>query len=267
MMISTIPSRYSVPQFGDTNKAIYQTGMKMCNHGMITREIRLENARRLARQADPKHPIKGLADVLGKPQALISNYIGRNPSKGIGPTISREIEKAFNLPHGWMDKEHAESMVKEESAEDIEAPSPSEETHVIIPRYNVAASCGAGLLNDHVEVNGGLAFMRSWLRDQGWRAADLVVIYARKDSMAPTITDGAVLLVDTSQTLPESGRIYVLNWFGEERVKRLHKTGATRFRVASDNPNKAEYPDEEVDFSTQPDVRIIGRVVWQGGTL
>lgn len=239
----------------------------MCNYGMITKEIRLENARMLAKQADAKHPIKGLSEALGKPYALISNYIGKNPTKGIGPTISREIEKAFNLPQGWMDKEHPVELVQEQLAEYGEPKSPSEETHVIIPRYNVTASCGNGVLNEHVEVNGGLAFMRSWLRDQGWTASNLVVIYARKDSMAPTITDGAVLLVDTSQTLPESGRVYVLNWFGEERVKRLHKIGATRFRVASDNPNKAEYPDEEIDFSTQPDARIIGRVVWQGGTL
>lgn len=239
----------------------------MCNPGMITREIRLENARRLARQADPVHPIKGLADLLGKPTALISNYIGRNPSKGIGPTISREIEKAFNLPHGWMDKEHPPEAEKEHEGQPSEPKSPSEETHIIIPRYNVHAACGNGLLNDHVEVNGGLAFMRSWIRDMGWKAANLVVIYARQDSMAPTITDGAVLLVDTSQTAPESGRVYVLNWFGEERVKRLHRVGASRYRVSSDNPNKAEFPDEVIDFEESPEVRIIGRVVWQGGTL
>lgn len=239
----------------------------MCNHGMITKEIRLENARRLARQADPDYPIKGLAELLGKSPALISNYIGRNPSKGIGPTICREIEQAFNLPHGWMDKEHLEDAAAEHSSEVAESRSPSEETHVIIPRYNVHAACGPGLLNDHVEVNGGLAFMRSWIREMGWKTGDLVVIYARKDSMAPTIADGAVLLVDTSQVIPESGRVYVLNWFGEERVKRLHRIGASRYRVASDNPNKAEFPDEVVDFEESPDVRIIGRVVWQGGTL
>lgn len=178
-----------------------------------------------------------------------------------------ELAAALGVTAEWL-KNGGERPDIAPAGEDHHAEkSPSDETHVIIPRYNIKAACGNGFLNDHVEVNGGLAFMRSWLRDQGWKAADLVVIYARKDSMAPTITDGAVLLVDTSQTLPESGRVYVLNWFGEERVKRLHKIGATRFRVASDNPNKAEYPDEEIDFSTQPDARIIGRVVWQGGTL
>lgn len=179
-----------------------------------------------------------------------------------------ELSRALNVSPDWL-KDGIGSVSDQRRMYEtaLDERTPTEETHVIIPKYNVTASCGNGMLNEHVEVNGGLAFMRSWLRDQGWTASNLVVIYARKDSMAPTITDGAVLLVDTSQTQPESGRVYVLNWFGEERVKRLHKIGSTRFRVASDNTNKAEYPDEEIDFSTQPDARIIGRVVWQGGTL
>lgn len=224
--------------------------------------IRYRNACHLR---DKAGGVTGFGNAIERSQAQASSIVGDNPSKGIGSKMARHIETAFDLPSGWLDLPHPEIWSGEDKDDDHR--SPTDETHVIIPRYTVAASCGAGLLNEHVEVDGGLAFMRSWLRDQGWKAADLVVIYARKDSMAPTITDGSVLLVDTSQTLPESGRVYVLNWFGEERVKRLHKIGATRYRISSDNPNKAEYPDEEVDFSTQPDVRIIGRVVWQGGTL
>lgn len=221
--------------------------------------------------------VKEVRERLGMSQALLAELVGIS-QQGVQMLEQRdsesskflvELSKALSVSPEWLKNGIGMYSVNDEKAEYSNSPekSPSNETHVIIPRYNVAASCGPGQLNDHVEVNGGLAFMRSWLRDQGWRAADLVVIYARKDSMAPTIADGAVLLVDTSQTQPESGRVYVLNWFGEERVKRLHKIGATRYRVASDNPNKAEYPDEDVDFSAQPDVRIIGRVVWQGGTL
>lgn len=122
-----------------------------------------------------------------------------------------ELARALNVSPEWLKDGTTAAHDQHRKYDVADDKTPSDETHVIIPRYNVAASCGTGLLNDHVEVTGGLAFMRSWLRDQGWRAADLVVIYARKDSMAPTIADGAVLLVDTSQTLPESGRVYVLN--------------------------------------------------------
>lgn len=225
--------------------------------------IRYRNAKHLR---DSAGGVTGFTNRIQRSQAQASSIVGDNPTKGIGAKMARLIESVFDLPAGWLDIPHPEHW-QQNSTDQHEPRSPSEETHVIIPRYNVHAACGNGLLNDHVEVNGGLAFMRSWIRDMGWIAANLVVIYARHDSMAPTITDGAVLLVDTSQTAPESGRVYVLNWFGEERVKRLHRVGASQYRVASDNPNKAEFPDEVVDFEESSDVRIIGRVVWQGGTL
>lgn len=219
--------------------------------------------------------VKEARDAAGLTQAQLADRVGISQS-AIHLLESRdsqsskflvELSKALGVSAEWL-REGGMTVADMPRPYDLESPSsPSEETHVIIPRYNVHAACGNGLLNDHVEVNGGLAFMRSWIRDMGWKAANLVVIYARQDSMAPTITDGAVLLVDTSQTAPESGRVYVLNWFGEERVKRLHRVGASRYRVSSDNPNKAEFPDEVIDFEESPDVRIIGRVVWQGGTL
>lgn len=200
--------------------------------------------------------VKEARDKLGISQAQLAERVGLS-QQGINKLEQRdspsskaivELAMALGVSPEWL-KNGGELVSDTHRHYDAEtANSPSEETHIIIPRYNVHAACGNGLLNDHVEVNGGLAFMRSWIRDMGWKAANLVVIYARQDSMAPTITDGAVLLVDTSQTAPESGRVYVLNWFGEERVKRLHRVGASRYRVASDNPNKAEFPDEVIDF-------------------
>lgn len=178
-----------------------------------------------------------------------------------------ELAQALGVTAEWL-KNGGEQPVKGPAGDEPPADkSPSNETHVIIPRYNIKAACGNGFLNDHVEVKGGLAFRRSWLRDMGWKATDLVVVYASQESMWPTITDGAVLLVDTSKLTPESGKVYLINWFGEERIKRLFRESETVFRVASDNPNKTEYPDERVDFSTQHGAHIIGRVVWQGGTL
>ena len=44
---------------------------------------------------------------------------------------------------------------------------PSVDDHVLIPHYDARAACGDGYLNDHVEVNGGLAFRR----DQNARQA------------------------------------------------------------------------------------------------
>ncbi|WP_257602983.1 hypothetical protein [Pseudomonas aeruginosa] len=37
-----------------------------------------------------------LADLLGKSQAQVSSFAGKNPSKGIGNQIAREIELALS---------------------------------------------------------------------------------------------------------------------------------------------------------------------------
>lgn len=205
-----------------------------------------------------------LADMVGMSQQGIQMLEQRDSGSS---KFVVELARALNVTAEWLKNGGERSITSPVLDDHHDEKSPSEETHVIIPRYNIKAACGNGFLNDHVEVKGGLAFMRSWLRDMGWKAADLVVVYASKESMWPTITDGAVLLVDTSKLTPESGKVYLINWFGEERIKRLFRESETIFRVASDNPNKTEYPDERVDFSTQHGAHIIGRVVWQGGTL
>lgn len=238
---------------------------------MDINEIRLENARSLAKKLDPEYPIKALATKLDKATSLISNYIGKNPTKRIGNQVARDIELAFDLPRGWMDAYQGEikgmMMVADQTSAYRLEGSPSTENFISIPRYRIFAECGTGYLNDHVEVDGGLAYRRDWLAGMGWDPAYLRVLYGKKDSMWPTISDGAVLLLYLKENNPVSGMIYLLNWFGEERIKRLFKDGNSAFRITSDNPNKALYPDEHIDFAKETGVSIIGRIVWQGGLL
>jgi len=43
------------------------------------------------------------ADRIDKQQSQVSSFAGKNPSKGIGGKLAREIETAFGRPFGWMD--------------------------------------------------------------------------------------------------------------------------------------------------------------------
>lgn len=44
-----------------------------------------------------------IADLLGKAPAQVSAFGGKNPTKGIGDQIAREIEKALDLHNGYLD--------------------------------------------------------------------------------------------------------------------------------------------------------------------
>lgn len=53
--------------------------------------------------AERKLRLTDIADLLGKAPAQVSAFGGKNPTKGIGDQIAREIEVALRLHHGYLD--------------------------------------------------------------------------------------------------------------------------------------------------------------------
>ena len=66
-------------------------------------EIRRANFRKLA-GAGPRGWIQKAADRLGKSHSQVSHFGGDNPSKKIGEQVAREIEMAYGLPDGALDR-------------------------------------------------------------------------------------------------------------------------------------------------------------------
>lgn len=139
---------------------------------------------------------------------------------------------------------------------------PDDDEYALIPQYSALGECGTGNMNEHVEVRGQISFKKDWLARMGLNPKYLTAIYADGDSMYPTITDEAVVLLDHSQAdAPKEGKVYAIQRHGNGLVlKRLFRT-SQGWIYRSDNSNKAMHPDLE----PLPDDKIIGRVVWQGG--
>lgn len=64
-------------------------------------DTRLQNFRRIL--SEKKLRLIDIADLLGKAPAQVSAFGGKNPTKGIGDQIAREIEAALKLPNGSLD--------------------------------------------------------------------------------------------------------------------------------------------------------------------
>lgn len=216
---------------------------------------------------DLKDRLKKARKDANKTQAQVAEAVGmKQPSyhqlesgKAIASTFLPLIADFLGVNPLWLQTGITQADENEET--------PSNDDFVLIPQYDASAACGNGHLNDYVTVKGGLAFRRDWIKSMGWQSSFLSVLYAVKDSMSPTINDGAIVLVNAIEKEPRSGSLYLISWYGEERIKRVFKDGNTVYRFSSDNQNKAQYPDERVDLSQTPDVFILGRVVWQAGTL
>lgn len=187
-----------------------------------------------------------------------------------GKTDNPRQETLKNLS-AWSGFSIGDLLDKDLKAQDQKAetfPRPaSDEDFAFIPFYNANGSCGNGYSNDHVEIKKTLAFHKDWLKANALTESKLSVITAKGDSMSPTITDGAILLINGGYGRVENGKVYAIVINDEVRIKRLFIGISGDCRISSDNANKTLYPDETISADTLSSLHIIGRVVWTGGML
>jgi phage repressor protein C with HTH and peptisase S24 domain len=91
--------------------------------------------------------------------------------------------------------------------------------------------------------------------------ADIAVLFADGDSMMPTLTPNAPLLVLIRKPQPLVDGIWVLRQRGLVMFKRLHFSfeHPAKITIISDNPR---YPQEQVTMDgEQPDFDLVGRVI------
>src|SRR5690606_28835627 len=128
--------------------------------------------------------------------AHLSQLLYDKTKKNLGDDVARRIEEREGLPRGWLDTLRSDAEADLALGTPAEPNTPSESDYALIPQYTAKGDCGNGYLNDHVEVNGGLAFKREWLRRIGAKPENCYVIYADGDSMEPYIFEGDVVLFD-----------------------------------------------------------------------
>ena len=145
---------------------------------------------------------------------------------------------------------------------------PNAADYAFIPQYSAQGAAGNGYWNDHVFIKGNLVFKRDWLARMSLREQNLHAIYARGQSMEPTISDGDDVLVDESQIEPHDGRIYLIRRYeGELIIKRIIRGITGGWIIRSDNDDKRTYPDQPINEKEIESLEIIARVVWHGGPL
>ncbi|MBJ7539266.1 LexA family transcriptional regulator [Marinomonas transparens] len=139
---------------------------------------------------------------------------------------------------------------------------PEDNDYCHISQYSIEASAGQGALVEAENIDQHLAFKESWLRKSGINPANLIAIYARGDSMEPTIFSGDSLVIDkTKDTVTSDGGVYVINYDGELFVKRVQKQLDGLVAITSDNKN---YQPMTIPIEGLTKLKIIGRVVWSG---
>lgn len=145
------------------------------------------------------------------------------------------------------------------------APPPLPPETVSIPHYAVQLSAGNGRPAAEFEDLERLVLPAAWVRRVfGRPAAHLVLAGAAGTSMEPTIRDRDLLVVDTADRKLTAGRIYALVVGDTLLVKRIERTLRGQIFLRPDN---SAYQTEELTPDIADAVRILGQVIWHGGSL
>lgn len=223
----------------------------------------MERHERIARAIALSGKKKGeIASQCAVRPSAVTQWIS-GESKSLRPENLYALAEATGFRAEWL------AIGRPPEREDEAQPgSPSEKDYALIPQYSARGSSGNGYLNDHVEITGGLAFRRDWLKRMALREENLRVMYNHGDSNWPTLSDDEVLLIDVSQIEPASGSMFAMyDPDSEVIIKRLIRDMAGGWIIRSDNQDKTRYPDMPISDEGMRGVEIIGRVVWRGGGI
>ncbi|WP_262032693.1 helix-turn-helix domain-containing protein [Serratia liquefaciens] len=176
--------------------------------------------------------------------------------------IKTLYEKQGGLPELPEDFEHVESTVEKVTniyKSDSYSFTDFLDEFALIPGYRVQVSAGYGSVGDTGdEPCRHLAFRRKWLRYRGFKESELVVVWAKGDSMEPTIHNNNTLLINTSKTRPTDGNIYVIRQDDMLWVKRIQVLLDGSWLLISDNP---AYKPLEIKPDAMDNLQVIGQVV------
>lgn len=167
---------------------------------------------------------------------------------GMGPEAAPTVTGKYGI--------HERAAVYDESQYDDDG------GFVKVPRYKVDASAGHGSVISSEQIVDHLAFRADWVRHAlGVQVSALALINVTGDSMEPTLSNDDLILIDTSVGGINDSGVYVLQFDGQLRVKRIHSKMDGTVDIISDNP---KYPMEPVNNELVAGLKVVGRVVWCG---
>ena len=187
------------------------------------------------------------ADKIGVSETAVRGYLKGKPPKL--PTLMK-IARVGGVSLDWL-------------CTGIDAPPAGEFTdeYTLIDGYHAEVSTGHGAPWEEHPVTRRLAFRKKWLSVRNLQPEGLKVVFAKGDSMEPSIHSGDTILVDTSVTVLSDGSIFVLSLGGDLYAKRLQRRFDGGVEILSDNK---EYKDQVVPAAELDQLQIIGKVVWVG---
>lgn len=207
-------------------------------------DTRLQNFRRVLSEKQLR--LTDIAERLGKAPAQVSAFGGKNPTKGIGDLIARQIEKALDLHQGYLDMPYAIGEFNNATV--------LSHTGRKLP---VMGSIAAGLW---CETNGSFdpVDAEEWIDAPGPVGPRAFILRVEGISMEPKFVEGDKIVIDPSlEALP--GHFVAAKRTRDQAatLKQLKQEGTEQYLFAT-NP---DWPDRIIKMTE--DWTICGRARWK----
>lgn len=129
-----------------------------------------------------------------------------------------------------------------------------------IRRVSLKAQAGvSGYAVDYMNDDGPpIVFRKDWYTAHGYKPEKMMALRVSGESMVPSLYAGDLIVINSIQTEPKDGIVFVCIYEGEIVVKRLFRE-AGQWWLSSDNQDQRRYPRKICDQSTE----IVGEVVYR----
>lgn len=185
-------------------------------------------------------------------------YKRRYLPRDFAEQVARELAKE------GVDPAQVMALAGDDGLAVVEPGEPAPAGAAMVPIFDVQASAGPGSFVEGYEaVAASLALPPDYLRRiTRARLDDLAIISVKGDSMAPTLNDDDIVMLDRSKVSTAYDGLFVLRFDEALHVKRLAR-GSKRGHVLIISDNK-DYPPQEYPAA---EIEVIGKVIWAGGKV
>lgn len=210
---------------------------------MNIKATRLRNFRRILDGRSMK--LKDVAALLDKAPSQVSAFAGRNPTKGIGDQIARQIERVLDLHEGYLDMPYG--------PDEFSGTSVLSHTGRKIPVLTAATALMSLKNNDEFDVK----LAKEWLDPPGPVGPHAFIMMVEGMSMQPRFVEGDRVVIDPSLEAHPGDFVAVQNISENTLILRqLFQEGNDKFLYALN----ADWPNRIVPSS--PNWAIVGRAQW-----
>ena len=220
--------------------------------------------------------IKFVMEKTGLSLEKFSESIGEKPTRitdiirekqRVPSEILEKVVDKYNVDAYWLltgkNPENKKLEIVQKKSTEISNYSNFEEEFALVRAFDdITASAGFGSINsDYIESTKYLAFRRRWLTYHQYNPDKLIAIWAKGDSMEPTIPNHTCILLNTAQKKPIDGGIFVVRREDTLWVKRIQIQLNGDLLLISDN---SAYPPIVLEERFFDQVDIIGQIVYLG---